>query len=66
MNNIMRALQMIQTDPVQFLAQRRINIPQNISNDPNAIIQHLLNTGQISQQQYNNANNMARQFMPRQ
>ncbi len=30
----------------------RYNIPQGM-NDPNAIIQHLLNTGQVSQAQVN-------------
>ena len=32
----------------------RFNIPQGM-NDPNAILQHLLNTGQVSQEQLNNA-----------
>lgn len=31
----------------------RFNIPQNLNN-PNEIIQHLLNTGQVSQAQVNN------------
>ena len=38
------------------LLSKRFNIPQNIGNDPNQIIQHLMNTGQVSQQQYNMAN----------
>lgn len=65
MNNMMQMLQALQNNPMQFLMQRRMNVPQNIANDPNAIMQHLLSTGQITQQQYNNANNMARQFMNR-
>lgn len=56
-------LQNLKQNPMQFLMQRKFNIPQNISNDPNAIIQYLMNTGQVSQQQYNRASNMARQFM---
>lgn len=40
-------------NPMAMLS-KRFNIPQNM-NDPNEIIQHLLNTGQISQQQVNNA-----------
>lgn len=61
--NFASALQSIKQNPMQFLMQRKFNIPQNISNDPNAIIQHLMNTGQVSQQQYNRASSMARQFM---
>ena len=50
---IMSALQSIKQNPMQFIMQRKFNIPQNIANDPNAIINHLVNTGQVSQQKYN-------------
>ena len=43
-------------NPMSMLMQR-FNIPSNM-NDPNQIIQHLLNTGQVSQQQVNNAMQM--------
>jgi hypothetical protein len=39
------------------MLSQRFNIPQNLNN-PNDIIQHLLNSGQISQAQVNNAMNM--------
>lgn len=64
-NPLLSSLKALQQNPMQFLAQRRFNIPQNIQNDPNAIIQHLMNTGQISQEKYNQASQMARQFMNR-
>ena len=64
-NNLVAMLNQIRNNPVQFLMQRRLNVPQNIANDPNAIVQHLLNTGQISQEQYNQAAQMAKQMMPR-
>lgn len=57
-------------NPMAMLA-RRFNIPQGVNTqDPNAIIQHLLNTGQISQQQLNQVNAMRnnpmlQQFMNR-
>ncbi len=58
LNDLMNMYQQLRSNPMQMLA-RRFNIPQNINlNDPNAITQHLLNTGQITQEQYNNANNM--------
>ena len=61
-NNILGMLQQLQTNPMEMLS-KRFNIPQDVNvNDPNAIIQHLMNTGQISQQAYNNARNMAMTF----
>ena len=38
-------------NPVQFLIKNRFNIPENIGNNPQTIIQHLLSSGQITQQQ---------------
>lgn len=55
MNNPMQMLSQLQQNPLGFLAQRKLNVPQNIVNDPNKIIQHLMNTGQVSQDAYNNA-----------
>lgn len=50
-NDFMNLYQQLKSNPVQFLS-RRFNIPQNINN-PNDIIQHLLNTGQVTQEQVN-------------
>ena len=59
---IMSALKSIKQNPMQFIMQRNFSVPQNIINDPNAIIQHLMNTGQVSQQKYNNIMRMMGQF----
>ena len=56
MMNILQMVNQIKTNPVSVLSQR-FNIPQNL-NDPNEIIQHLLNTNQVSQAQVNNAMQM--------
>lgn len=53
---LMNMYQQIKTNPIQLLSQR-FNIPNNMNN-PNDIIQHLLNTNQVSQAQVNNAMNM--------
>ena len=56
MNNPLQMIQMvnqIKNNPMSILSQ--FDIPQNLSNNPQDIIQHLLNNGQISQDQYNNA-----------
>ncbi len=53
MNNIFQMYQQLRQNPVQMLA-RRFNIPSNVNiNDPNSIIQYLINTGQVTQQQVN-------------
>lgn len=58
MNNIMQAYQQFRANPMQMLMQK-YNIPQNIdANNPNDILQHLLNTGQVSQQQINSLQGM--------
>lgn len=61
-NQMLQMLQQLKANPLQFVLQRRLNIPQEIANDPNAIIQHLLSTGQITQQSVNNAYQMAQRF----
>ena len=62
-NQMMLMLQQLKANPIQFLLQRRLNLPQNISlNDPNAILNYLVSSGQISQEQINNAYQMAQQM----
>ena len=59
MLNPMQMLQSLKANPVQFIMQRKFNLPQNINaNDPNEIINHLLKTNQITQQQINQASSM--------
>lgn len=59
--NPMQMLQQLRQNPVQMLRQAGLNVPDNLS-DPNQIIQHLMNSGQISQQRYEQARQMAAQF----
>lgn len=65
MMNPMQLIQMaqqLQGNPMQFLASRGIQIPANIANNPQAIIQQMLNSGRITQQQYDQARQMAAQL----
>lgn len=63
MNNPLQMLQQLKANPMQFLMQKRMNLPQGMSmNDPQAILNHLLQTGQVSQQQINQAYQMAQKF----
>lgn len=62
MNNIIEAIQQLRTDPIGMLS-KRFNIPADISRNPNEILQYLLNSGQVSQQQINNAMQMRKLFI---
>ena len=59
--NPMQLLQQLRQNPVQFLRQAGLNVPDNITS-PNDIIQHLMNSGQITQQRYEQARQMVAQF----
>lgn len=50
-NNLLSMVSQFKQNPMMLLTQR-FNIPQNL-NDPNQILQHLLNTNQVSQDQIN-------------
>ena len=62
MNNPMQMLQALKSNPMQFLLQSRFNVPANIVYDPNAIVNHLLKTRQVTQAQVNNAYQQVGQF----
>lgn len=57
-NDIVNMYQQIRSNPMQLLS-RKFNIPQNVNQtDPNEILQYLLNTGQVTQSQVNQAMSM--------
>ncbi len=56
-NNYTDAFRSFMQSRTQFM--KNMNIPNEIMNDPNGIIQYMLNTGRISQAQYNQAKRMA-------
>lgn len=59
--NPMQMLQQLRRNPMEFIKKAGFTVPENLDN-PNDIIQHLMNTGQVSQQRYDQAVKMARQF----
>lgn len=64
--NMFQMIKQAKQNPMAVI-QQRFNIPQNIQK-PQDIVQHLLDSGQINQQQLNNAMQMRnnpqfRQFM---
>lgn len=54
--NLLNLYNQLRHNPMQVLRQK-YNIPQDL-NSPDQIIQHLLNTGQVSQTQVNQLMNM--------
>jgi hypothetical protein len=60
--NPLNDFQSFMSNPMQFMAQRKLNIPQQYLNDPNGAIQYLMNSGKITQDQYNKAVNMSNQL----
>lgn len=59
-NNIMQMVQQMKSNPMALLS-RRFNLPQNLQN-PNDIINYLVQSGQVSQQQINSAYQAAQRF----
>ena len=63
MNNPAQVMQMVQqlkSNPMAMLA-RRFRLPQDLQ-DPNDIINYLVQSGQVSQQQINSAYQAAQRF----
>ena len=58
---VMQMLSQLQQNPLGLLQRAGFNIPANI-NSPQAIVQHLTQTGQINQNQLNQAQQMAQMF----
>lgn len=57
-NNFIQGYQQFMAQKEQFLSQ----IPKEMGNTPNQIIQNMMNSGRISQDQYNQAKNLANQL----
>lgn len=50
----------LRSDPIKFLAQRKLNLPDNFQGGPKEIVEHLINTGQMSKEQFDNLQSMIR------
>lgn len=61
--NAMQSFMQFMQNPAAFFQQRGMRIPpQNAMNSPADMIQYMMNSGGISQQQYNNAAAQAKQL----
>lgn len=59
--NPMQMLAQLKSNPLGMLQKAGFNVPANINN-PQEIIQHLMNSGQVTQQQLTQAQQMAQMF----
>lgn len=57
---LFNSFKQFKSNPAQMLSG--LNLPENLMNDPKAAVQHLMNSGQMSQQQFNQLSNMANQL----
>lgn len=65
LGNISRLFQKFQQfiqNPIAALMGINVNIPQNVGNNPEAIVNYLRNSGQMSEDQFNQFSQMANQF----
>ena len=58
----MQAVNQLKQNPASFMKQAGYSIPEN-ANNPNQIIQHLLQSGQIQQNRLASTQQMLRQMM---
>lgn len=58
-NQLMTQFNQFKSNPMSFLLQRNVNIPQQYLNNPEEAVKYLMNNGQMTQEQYNRLNQMA-------
>lgn len=46
--NIQEALSKLQNNPKEFFKQAGVNVPDELMNNPQAMVMHLINTNQVS------------------
>lgn len=61
-NNFMSRFNQFKQNPMQFLMQNKVNIPQQFANDPHGAVQYMLNNGQMTQEQLNSLTQMAQKM----
>ena len=61
-SSLMQKFQQFITNPLGFLLGMNLNIPQNLGNDPQGMVQHLRNSGQMSPDQFDQLSQMANTF----
>ena len=53
-NSLMGQFQSFMRNPIGYLIEKKINIPQQYMNDPQQAVNYLISSGQMDQQTLNN------------
>lgn len=62
MQNLLSQFRGFMQNPTQYLLQKNLGLTENMLKNPNDAIQYLMNSGKISQEQYNWAVQQANQL----
>ena len=60
--NMLGQFQQFMGNPMGYVMQKNMGIPQEYLNNPDEAIQYLMNTGKLTQQQYNEVNEAAKKI----
>ena len=60
--DIMKQFNLFMQNPMAFLMQKKINIPPEYNSDPRGAVQYLMNTGQMSQEDFEQVRSRASQM----
>ena len=61
-NNMQNMLQQLQANPKEFLQKAGVNVPEEMLGNPQAMVMHLVQTGQVKNPAMQRAMQMARQM----
>lgn len=61
-SNMIQKFNEFRQNPIGAFMGTNINIPQNLGNNPEAMVNYLRNSGQMSEEQFNQLSQMANQF----
>lgn len=61
-SNIISQFNSFLRNPMQYMVQRGLNIPQQYMNDPKGAVNYLMRNGQMTQEQFDRLNQMAGQM----
>ena len=62
MQNMLGQFRQFIVDPMGYIMQKNMGIPQKYMNNTDEAIQYLMNTGKLTQQQYNEVNEVAKKI----
>lgn len=62
MSGMLKQFNDFRQNPVQFLVAKNYNIPKDFNGSPQDLVQHLLNTNQMSQSQFEEVSSLAKQM----